>query len=175
MYWLIFDKDSSKIIGLQNYAPDHQYALEVNEDLYVDFIENPDKKENYVVKFDLAKKKYTLLEYEQPKFNYDIKDIIYHIPKKDDADCMITRNTEWRNWKLYVNVKEKLLLNPNQLCKFSVTKENDPHLLIRTFDATVEQIANGHIVQFEYDEEEGDVSIYTPKIFNSYGYVDEAI
>ena len=79
MYWLIFDKDSSKIIGLQNYAPDHQYALEVNEDLYVDFIENPDKKENYVVKFDLAKKKYTLLEYEQPKFNYDIKDIIYHI------------------------------------------------------------------------------------------------
>ena len=45
MYWLIFDKDTSKIIGLQNYAPITQYALEVNEDLYVDFIENPDKKE----------------------------------------------------------------------------------------------------------------------------------
>ena len=82
------------------------------------------KKKNYVVKFDLAKKKYTLLEYEQPKFNYDIKDIIY-LFKKDNADCMITRNTEWRNWKLYVNVKENFV-KFNQLCKFSVTKENDP-------------------------------------------------
>ena len=44
MYWLIFDKDTSKVIGLQNYSPDNEYALEVDEDLYVDFIENPDKK-----------------------------------------------------------------------------------------------------------------------------------
>ena len=175
MYWLVFDKDTSKVIGLQNYAPDNEYALEVDEDLYVDFIENPDKKENYVIKYDLSKKEYTLLEYEQPKFSYDIKDVIYHIPKQDKADCMITRSIELRCWKLNVDVKEKMLLNPRQLCKFSVTKANDPHLLIRTFEATVEQIANGYTVQFEYDEEEGDVSIYTPKIFNSYGYKNEAI
>ncbi len=80
MYWLIFDKDTSKVTGLQNYSPDNEYALEVDEDLYVDFIENPDKKDNYVVKFDLSKKEYTLLEYEKPKFSYDIKDVIYHIP-----------------------------------------------------------------------------------------------
>tara|TARA_B100000212_G_scaffold337865_1_gene313465 strand:- start:1432 stop:1959 length:528 start_codon:yes stop_codon:yes gene_type:complete len=175
MYWLIFDKDTSKVIGLQNYSPDNKYALEVNEDLYVDFIENPDKKDNYVVKFDLSKKEYKLLEYEQPKFNYDIKDVIYHVPKEHKADCMITRSIEWRNWKLNVNVKEKLLLNPNQVCKFSITKENDPHLLIRTFSATVEQIAKGHMVQFEHNEEEGDVSVYTPKIFNTYGFIDETI
>ena len=33
-----------------------------------------------------------------------------------------------------------MLLNLSLLCKFSITKANDPHLLIRTFDATVEQI-----------------------------------
>ena len=83
MYWLIFDKDSSKIIGLQNYAPDHQYALEVNEDLYVDFIENPDKKENYVVKFDLAKKKYTLSDFSHCYISklYFMKDLAFSMTK----------------------------------------------------------------------------------------------
>lgn len=175
MYWLIFDKDTSKVNGLQNYLPDTEYCLEVNEDQYVDFIENPDKKENYIVKYDLAQQKYLLLEYEQPKFNYDIKDIIYHVPKQDHAECMIARNIEWQQWKITVNIEKQLLLDPRQLCKFSITKYNDPHLLIRTFSATVEQIAKGHIVRFDYDDEEGDVSIYTPKIFNTYGFINETI
>ena len=42
---------------------------------------------------------------------------------------MITRSIEWRNWKLNVNVKEKLLLIQPALCKFSITKENDPHFI----------------------------------------------
>ena len=175
MYWLIFDKDTSKVSGLQNTAPDTDYCIEISEDEYVDFVSNPNKKDNYVVKYDLSKKEYVFLEYEQPKFNYDIKDIIYHVPKQTEAECIISRNREWRNWKLYVDVKEKMLLNPRQVCKFSITKANDPHLLIRTFDATVEQITKGHMVQFEYDEEEGDVSIYTPKVFNTYGFTDETI
>jgi hypothetical protein len=58
------------------------------------------------------------------------------------------------------------------LCKFSITKANDPHLLIRTFDATVEQIAKGYTVHFEYDEEKSDVSIYTHKVFNTYGWIN---
>ena len=77
MYWLIFDKDTSKVSGLQNTAPDTEYCIEISEDEYVDFVSNPNKKDNYVVKYDLSKKEYVLLEYEQPKFNYDIKDIIY--------------------------------------------------------------------------------------------------
>lgn len=175
MYWLIFDKDTSKVSGLQNFQPDSEFCLEITEDQYVDFSSDPNKKENYVVKYDVAKKEYVLLEYEQPKFNYDIKDIIFHVPKQADADCIISRNIEWRCWKLQVNVKEKMLLNPRQLCKFSITKANDPHLLIRTFEATVEQITKRHTVQFEYDEEEGDVSIYTPKVFKTYGLIDETI
>lgn len=172
MYWLIFDKDSSKITGLQNYPPEDEFHIEVSEDEYVDFMQNPDKKENYIVKYDIAKKQYLILEYEQPKFNYDIKDVIYHVPKQIDADCIITRNIEWRNWKLHIDTTQEVLLNPRQLCKFSITKANDPHLLIRTFDATVEQIAKGYTVHFEYDEEESDVSIYTHKVFNTYGWID---
>ena len=61
--------------------------------------------------------------------NYDIKDIIYHIPKKDNADCMITRNTEWRNWKLNVNVKEKLLLNSINYASLVLQKKMIPVLL----------------------------------------------
>ena len=172
MYWLVFDKDTSKIIGLQNFAPDDEFHLEVSEDQYVDFMQDPDKKENYIIKYDLEQKKYLLLEYEQPIINYDIKDIIYHIPKQSTGDCIIKRTDKWN---VVVNVTEQMLLNPRQVCKFSVTKINDPHLLIRTFDATVEEITKGHIVQFKYPEEYGDVSIYTPKIFNTYGFIDEAI
>ena len=93
---------------------------------------------------------------------------------RQKQNVLYPRNREWRNWKLYVDVKEKMLLNPSQLCKFSITKANDPHLLIRTFDATVEQITKG--LWFPpHDEEEGDVSIYTPKVFNTYGFIDETI
>jgi hypothetical protein len=172
MYWLIFDKDTSRIIGLQNYTPESEYNLEVSEDAYVDFMTNPDKKNNFVVKYDLSKKEYVLLAYEQPKLTYDIKDVIYHVPKQSIGDCIITRTTEWT---LIVNVNEQMLLDPRQLCKFSITKANDPHLLIRTFTATVQQITHGYTVQFEYPEEHDNVSIYTPKIFNSYGFIDETI
>ena len=61
MYWLIFDKDSSKITGLQNYPPEDEFHVEVSEDEYVDFMQNPDKKENYIVKYDIAKKQYLIL------------------------------------------------------------------------------------------------------------------
>ena len=91
MYWLIFDKDTSKVSGLQNTSPDTEYCIEISEDEYVDFVSNPNKKDNYVVKYDLSKKEYVLLEYEQPKFNYDIKDIIYHVPKQTEAECIISK------------------------------------------------------------------------------------
>jgi len=172
MYWLIFDKDTSKIVGLQNYTPESEYCLEVTEDQYVDFITNPDKKDNYIVKYDLSQKKYVMLAYEQPKLTYDIKDVIYHIPKQSVGDCIIKRTTEWN---ILVNLKEQMLLDPRQMCTFSITKANDPHLLIRTFVATVEQITKGYTVQFDYEEESGDVSIYTPKIFDTYGFIDETI
>ena len=60
MYWLIFDKDTSRITGLQNYTPESEYNLEVSEDAYVDFMTNPDKKNKIVVKYDLSKKEYVL-------------------------------------------------------------------------------------------------------------------
>lgn len=172
MYWLIFDKDTNKITGLQNYAPETEYNLEVSEELYVDFMTNPDKKDNFIIKYDLLQKNYVLLAYEQPKHTYDIKDVIYHVPKQSVGDCIIKRTDKW---ELVVNVNEQMLLNPRQLCKFSITKANDPHLLIRTFTATVQQITHGYSVQFDSKEEQGDVSIYTPKIFNSYGFIDETI
>ena len=37
-----------------------------------------------------------------------------------------------------------ILLEPIRLCRFSVTHKRDLHMLIRTFEATVEQITNGH-------------------------------
>jgi len=172
MYWLIFDKDTSRITGLQNDTPETEFCLEVNEDQYIDFMSNPDKKDNFVVKYDLAQKKYVILAYEKPKFTYDIKDVIYHVPKQSIGDCIIKRTDKW---ELVVNVKKEMLLNPRQQCKFSITKANDPHLLIRTFTATVEQITKGYTVNFNYEEERGDVSIYTPKIFDTYGFFDETI
>ena len=172
MYWVIFDKDSTLITGLQNYQPETEFCLEVNEDDYVDFMNNPEKKDEYAVKYDVGKKEYLLLAYQKPKFNYDIKDVIYHVPKQSVGDCIIRRTNEWN---LVVNVNEQMLLNPRQLCKFSITKANDPHLLIRTFTATVQQITHGYAVQFDYKEEQVNVSIYTPKIFNSYGFIDETI
>ena len=172
MYWVIFDKDSTLITGLQNYQPETEFCLEVNEDDYVDFMNNPEKKDEYAVKYDVGKKEYLLLAYQKPKFNYDIKDVIYHVPKQDTGICIITRTTEWN---VNINITEQLLLDPRQLCRFSITKENDPHLLIRTFEATVEEITQGLTVQFEYNEEQGNVSIFTPKVFETYGYIDETV
>ena len=53
----------------------------------------------------------------------------------------------------------------------------DPLVLESDFEShedinSVEQIAKGYTVHFEYDEEESDVSIYTPKVFSTYGWIN---
>ena len=48
-------------------------------------------------------------------------------------------------------------------------------MLVRTFEATVEEITKGIEVTFVDDDEKGKVSIYTPKVFNSYGIIDATI
>lgn len=172
MYYVKFNKDTGLINGLTNMPPTGDNFCEVDEDTYIKFSENREIRTRHVVKYSVAEKKYKLLPYVQPKVSYDIKDIIHHIPKSNSADCIITKtNTEWQ----VTLGNPDILLEPNRLCRFSVTRERDLHLLIRTFEATVEEITKGLTVQFIDDEEKGNVSIYTPMVFDSYGLIDATV
>jgi hypothetical protein len=166
MYYVKFDKDTGRINGLTNMPPKGDNFCEVDEEMYVKFAEDKSLRDRHVVKYSVAEKKYKLLPYVQPKVSYDIKDIIHHVPTTGNADCLITKNNS--SWQVTMGNTD-ILLEPNRLCRFSVTHKRDLHMLIRTFEATVEEITNGHTVQFIDEEEKGDVSIYTPMVFDSYG------
>lgn len=165
MYYLKFNPDTGRIKGLSNILPDSGSFFQIDESTFTKFSDRKER-ENYIVKYNVGKKEHVLVAYEQPKPVYDIKEIIYHVPYTESADCLITKYQD--KWNLTVS-SDDLLLHPHRLCKFSVTLQNDIHMLIRTFEATVEEITNGLEVSFIDDDEKGNVSIYTPKIFNSYG------
>lgn len=172
MYHLKFNKDTGHITGLVNTPPDGDNFCEVDEDTYVKFAENKQLRNNFVVKYSVEQKKYLLLPYQAPKISYDIKDIIHHVENNKDADCIITKNKN--SWHVAIG-NSNILIEPNRLCKFSVTRRRDIHMLVRTFEATVEQITNGHLVTFVDAEEKGDVSIYTPMVFDSYGLINATV
>lgn len=171
MYYLKFNKDTGRIRGLSNVVPDDVNHLKVDEKTFLKFSDRTER-DNYIVKYNVGKKEYVLTPYQQPKPVYDIKDIIYNIPYTEHADCLITKHND--RWKITVS-SDDLLLHPHRLCKFSVTYLNDIHMLVRTFEATVEEITKGIEVTFVDDDEKGKVSIYTPKVFNSYGIIDATI
>lgn len=172
MYHVKFNKDSGNITGLTNTTPTGDNFCEVDEETYIKFAEDKSLRNSFIVKYSVEKKKYLLLPYSKPKISYDIKDIIHHIDYTNSADCLITKNND--SWHLSIG-KSNILMEPNRLCKFSVTHRRDIHLLVRTFKATVEQITNGHTVTFIDSDEKGDVSIYTPMVFDSYGLIDATI
>jgi len=168
MYYLKFNTDTGRIKGLSNVLPDSGNFFEIDEKTFSKFSDRKER-ENYIVKYNVGKKEYVLVPYEQPKLTYDIKDIIYHIPYTKNADCLLTKYSD--KWNIQVT-SDDMLLHPHRLCKFSVTLKNDIHMLVRTFNATVEEITRGVDVTFTDDDEKGDVSIYTPKVFNSYGIIN---
>jgi|SRR6056300_770877 hypothetical protein len=168
MYYLKFNKDTGRIKGLSNVKPDSDF-LEIDEKTFLKFAEDKSERDNYIVKYNVGKKDYVLIPYQTPKPVYDIKDIVYHVPYTEKADCLITKHQD--KWNLTVS-SDDLLLHPHRLCKFSVTLKNDIHMLVRTFETTVEEITNGLDVSFTDEDERGEVSIYTSKVFNSYGIVN---
>jgi len=172
MYYVIFDNSTGKITGFTNVTPEDDNYIEVSEEAYIRFVEDSTERNNYIVKYNVSTKSYVLLPYQQPKVNYDIKDIIHHVPYTQDAECIITKHNG--KWTVQV-ANSNVLLAPNQICKFSVTRRRDIHMLIRTFDATIEQLTNNFEVTFSSAEEKEDVTIYTPMVFKSYGIIDATV
>jgi len=172
MYFIKFNKETGLINGLTNVTPNGDNFVTVDEETYVKFVEDSSLRNSHIVKFDVSTKSYVLQPYQQPKINYDIRDIIHHVPYNLNADCLITKHKD--KWTVDV-ANTDILLAPNQVCKFSVTKRKDIHMLIRTFTATIDEIMNTLEVSFVDDEETGNVSIYTPMVFNSYGLIDDTI
>ena len=172
MYCIKFNKDTGDITGLSNTQPKTDNYVEVDEESYIKFAEDRSLRSAFVVKYSVEEKKYLLLPYVKPKVVYDVKDIIHHVEYQDTADCVITKTND--GWKLSIG-NAKVLMEPNRLCRFSVTRRRDLHLLVRTFEVTVEQITKGHLVTFIDDEEKEEVSIYTLMVFNTYGLIDATI
>lgn len=173
MYWCKYDKDTGTITGFSNTPVEDGHFFEITEQQYVDFREGTLNRDNFVVKFDIANKKHVLVPYEQEKPVFDVREIFVEVLPNKDAQCIIHKQKD--QYKIYLQNTNTIpvLQHPNRLCKFSITRKDDPHLLLRTFDATVEQISNTHCVRFEDLEEQDEVSIYTPKVFDSYGVVND--
>jgi len=175
MYWCKFDKATGQITGLSNVKPDEENIFEIDEDTFVKFRTKASERKNYIVKYSVTKKDYVLVPYKDEKTVFDVREIFVEATSDKNSQCLITKNQNGYVVSINVTKEDEILLHPHRLCKFSVTKKHDPHYLIRTFEATVEQITNKHQVSFIDDDEKEDVSIYTPKIFDSYGVINDNV
>lgn len=94
-----------------------------------------------------------------------------------EHEILIRQNYINNYWSLFINRKTKRELiasryKSNDMLYFSITAKHDPNILYRTIKCSLRDLIHDRveIVPFEYEWEfnKQEVSVYTPKFFNSY-------
>lgn len=175
MYYITFDAESGSIYGITNEQPLSGAYIEVDEKFYINAVENPNFMGLFYVEFDTKENQHKIKSIIKETVNYDIREEIYEITDDgEDTVLIITQDCNNKKWKLeftntireymkYTNASKKML--------FSITKKHDPHILIRTIHTDTTKIANGCYIDFEFETEEQEVSIYTKKNLSGFKHV----
>lgn len=132
---------------------------------------------DFRVVYDSELKKYILKEtrLSQEMFNPEVSKLI-RLQATENADISIVQDKIKKEWKIktsgsFKNFVVKDDQRFNKTVFFSITKENDPNVLYRFFQFTLEQlIVKTLYIAFEDDIEQTDLSVYTSNYFDSYNF-----
>lgn len=104
---------------------------------------------------------------------------LYMITKvKEDYDIKIVQDHNQKNWKIHLSPKthKKLLENyiGNDALYLSITEKNDPNILYKMIIINLRELIENKLIEFPFENTweiaNKEVSIYTPKFFDSYIY-----
>ena len=179
--FVYYDKKTSKIQKISNKKIDSNLEVfKIETSLVQDIIVGKRKSDDFIVIYDLSEKRLTVKEITYESELSSIKYKLYDITRSTDTvyDVKISQDQLKKCWKISLSndTKRELLgskYHSNDTIYFSVTQKHNPNVLYRSLEVSLNVLLNNEIEYlFEYDWEmqNKEVSIYTPKFFNSYAY-----
>ena len=153
-------------------------CLEVTSDEVVDILLGKKDLSNYKIMFNLKTRGLELQE-NSPLRIVRITDKLHNVPRKSrDPDLIIKCGT--KNWTVCLSPQHQDYFRSmtsvvdNLRFSFSITKKNDPNILIDTFKIELYDLLSNPEVdiseQINIPKNMDNISIYTFKYFNNYSY-----
>jgi len=179
--FVYYNKETSKIQKISNKKINSDLEVfKIETSLVQDIIVGKRKSDDFIVIYDLSEKRLTVKEITYESELSSIKYKLYDITRSTDTvyDVKISQDQLKKCWKISLSndTKRELLgskYHSNDTIYFSVTQKHNPNILYRSLEVSLNVLLNNEIEYlFEYDWEmqNKEVSIYTPKFFNSYVY-----
>lgn len=154
---------------------DDAHIIQIEKDVGLSFIDGPHLINEYVIYFDGTKAHF--IKKEKSK---DVVVPFYYSPlmidsKVKDPDILVTIKKNKMTIALKPELKAYAMTiygnvdKTKQSVEFYVSKKNDPNGLLEIFHVDMMELITKGVVTFEFDYEARNISIFTRKIFDSYG------
>ena len=172
---VVFDKDTGKILRIgPGIDADNSIIVPLSE--VIGLKDGTQNKLDYRVVFDIDKRQYTIQKRNRI-ISSTIQDLIYEIPETTETEITIIQDFKNNAWKILLDdsVRQTLLengLNINQTLHFSITAPGDPNILYRYIMVQLNDLLAGNVdIQFTmpFESTQKPLSIFTRKVFNTYG------
>ena len=185
--FISYHKETGRIDKISNIAilKEDYGCLEVSLDKVIDILRGKKDLSNYKIIFNIATRELELQE-NSPLKIVDVTDKLYNVPRNlRDPDLIIKCGTE--KWTCCLSPQHQDYFRSmtsvvdNLRFSFSITKKNDPNILIDMFKIELYDLLHNPEVdiseQISTPKDLDNFSIYTFKYFNTYSYeiINESI
>ena len=176
--YVYFDS-SGEITSISNRNTEEGNFIEVELNEVINLITAKEPVGKYIVLFDTVTKKHVLRSrFIEEEIQFDINNQVYKVPveKPERPDFTLVQDIKNQKWFLKLdpslkeNLKNKTVQFTNSL-NFSVTKQNDPHILYNFFVIDLKTISEEDIeIPFtsEFELDSNAISVYTTKRLETY-------
>jgi hypothetical protein len=179
--FVYYDKETGKIQKISNKKVDSDLEFfEVETETVKDIIVGKKRTEDFIVSYDFAKKSLTVKELAHESELNSIKYKLHDISrsKNDSYDVKISQDLTKKCWRISLSndTKKQLIesnYNANDKFYFSITQLHNPIILYRSLEVNLRKLLSDSVeypFEYSWESQKEEISIYTPKFFDSYFY-----
>ena len=179
--FIYYEAATGNIIKISNRSEDTDYSiLEIDSKSVLDIFTGDKKLSQFRVEYDLTLKCKSLVEICDSADILSLTDRFFKIPKKTEGnfDITIVQNFKNKEWKITIDNSLLHMIHTevfnHKKILLSITSENDPNIVYRTLNVDLNELLTAQSLSypFQYESEKhyNNVSIYTPKYFNTYSH-----
>lgn len=179
--YVYYDKETGDIHKISPKKEDSNFEIiEMSLNKVKRLLTGEKKTSDYKVSYDIITKSVILKNIHESNRVFSFDKVLYKIPKEDLEICDLVVDQDFltNTWKISISDKTTEFIKSHNLSLhdkilLSVTKKDDPNILYRTLYIEIGNALENSIkipFEFNFEFERREVSIYTSKYFESYGY-----
>ena len=179
--FIYYEPDTGNIIKISNKVEDTTHSvLEIDASSVLDIFTGDKQISQFRVKYDLTLKCKSLVEICDSADILSLTDRFFKIPRNIEivSDITIVQNFKNKEWKITIDNSLLHMIHTevfnHKKILLSITSENDPNIVHRTLNIDLNELLTAQSLSypFQYESEKhyNNVSIYTPKYFNTYSH-----